>query len=127
MSRMTKSDILPILEALCDTALEVYAQDREERSKEVYRALQYAIDYLRMPQIKDWMPAEANNMPCDYGEDLVFIQVEDEKSCYPRIAEQKDGKWYTPEIDEPLDDKYKVTAWMPLPAPFNPFKESEEK
>ena len=32
MARMTKSDILPILEALCDTALGVYVQDREERS-----------------------------------------------------------------------------------------------
>ena len=123
MARMIRSDILPILEGLCDTALGFYIRDREERSEEVYRALQFAIDYLRMPQIKDWIPAKPNNMPCDYGEDLVFIQIEDGEGCYPRIAEQKNGKWYTLEIDEPLDEEtYKVTAWMPLPAPY---KESE--
>lgn len=78
------------------------------------------------PQVGGWIPV-TERLPKDCGEDWVLVQIR-ERDCgflwIPRVGEERNGKWWLTDDEEPLEDMFEVIAWQPLPEPF---KESEEE
>ena len=81
------------------------------------------IDYMermeKEPERK-WIPV-SERLPKDCEEDWVLVQIK-EKDCgflwIPRVGEERNGKWWLTDDDEPLEDIFEVIAWQPLPEPY---------
>ena len=84
------------------------------------KALDMAIEALQEPQVGGWIPV-SERLPKDCEEDWVLVQIK-EKDCgflwIPRVGEERNGKWWLTDDDEPLEDIFEVIAWQPLPEPY---------
>ena len=77
-------------------------------------------------QVGGWIPV-SERLPKDCGEDWVLVQIK-ERDCgflwIPRVGEERNGKWWLIDDEEPLEDMFEVIAWQPLPEPY---KESDKE
>lgn len=100
---------------------------REAGTSDWNRCLDEVEKFIKeFPQVGGWTPV-TERLPKDCGEDWVLVQIK-ERDCgflwIPRVGEERSGKWWLIDDEEPLEDMFEVIAWQPLPEPF---KESGEE
>lgn len=82
-------------------------------SKETREAILYNISH-RMGI--NWIAVDGDDGYTPEDDRLVLINVEYCPVC--DVGRYIEGKWHFGDNDDPMSSRFKVTAWMPIPLPY---------
>lgn len=82
-------------------------------TKETREAMLYSISH-RMGI--NWIAVDGDDGYTPEDDRLVLINVEYCPVC--DVGRYIEGKWHLGDNDEPMNRRFKVTAWMPVPLPY---------